>query len=116
MTDKNNLIWAMKQGDWEFLAAHVEAGGNIDKPPGLRKFLAEIIRGTATRSANRPPGLKKQVRQYHIAQHGSTAKALAEQFNMDRSSADRAIKAYKRALEENPQSIISLWLYQRGYY
>jgi len=114
------LIGAMKIGDWDFLAAHIVAGGDIDTTPGLRKLLTDIVRGTASRSANRHPATRTELRKYRVAQFveqgEGTVKDAMEKFNMDRTTVQRAVQAYKQALEKNPQLILSLWLYQRGYY
>jgi len=112
------LIRAMKNGDWDFLAAHIEAGGNIDTTPGLRKLLVDIVRGTASRSANRHPAIRTELRKFLVGQFaaGGRVKEAMEKFSMDRTTVQRAVQAYKQALEKNPQLIISLWLYHRGYY
>ena len=119
VSPKNPLSRAIEGGDWEFLAAHIEAGGSIDTVPGLRKFIGMIIRGEAKRKRNRPPGLRTEAHRYRVAQfmdHGGKIEEAMERFHMDRTTVQRAVKAYKDKLAKDPQSIISLWLYQRGYY
>jgi hypothetical protein len=118
MSDKNPITQAMRVGDWEFLASYIESGGNIDVHKGLRQFIAGIVRGTTRRSANRNPKLGTVRRQYAIAQaafRGGVDWAM-ETFNVDRRTVQRAQKAYKHALEKDPDAIVNLWLYQRRYY
>jgi len=119
VSPKNPLMRAMKDGDWEFLAAHIEAGGNIDTVPGLRKFIGMIIRGEAKRKRSRPPGVRAEAHRYRVAQfmaNGGKIEEAMEKFHMDRTTVQRAMKAYKDKLAKDPQAVISLWLYQRGHY
>jgi hypothetical protein len=108
----------MKIGDWEFLASHIESGGDIDAIKGLRQFLAGVLRGQTRRSANRTPALRTECRKYAIAQaasHGGIDRAM-EEFNVNRRTVQRCVKEYKHILEKDPASLVNLWLYQRGYY
>jgi transposase len=53
-------------------------------------------------------------RQYAIAQlaTGEGVEEAMKRFNVDRRTVNRAIQAYKQALEKDPYSIIGHWLFQ----
>lgn len=115
---KNLVVRAMKIGDWEFLASHIETGGNIDATEGLRQFLAGVLRGQIRRSANRTPALGTERRKYAIAQlaqRSGIAEAMKE-FNVDRRTVQRCAKEYRHMFERDLDSLINHWLYQKGYY
>jgi hypothetical protein len=88
--------------------------GAIDAHKGLRQFIAGIVRGEIKRSANRIPKMATERRQYVIAQLAARAgvEETMKQFAVDRRTVQRAVQAYKRALERNPSPIIEHYLFQ----
>jgi hypothetical protein len=99
---------AIRNGDWDFLEWFVRNGGPIDVG-NLRAYIADVLKGDkkrpkdSKRRAERPPAAKTRYKYYLIAKHYEVLRStcikgvegrVMEQFDVERSTVDRAKKAY----------------------
>jgi hypothetical protein len=106
-----HLLSAARRGDWETLAQHIEAGGEIPQDMReLQEFLAAVLRGKA-RPKGRPPSeavaalnlrLAHSVMFYGGISKSRRAAAEAETaalFNLDIRKVQRASKSYRDQIQ-----------------
>jgi hypothetical protein len=103
--DLDNLMADARNGDWDALAQHIEAGHVITDE--MREFLAGVLRKEIKRSANRPPKASTRWRHLHLGlvrvslqeQAGlSATKAddeIIKRFGVDRSTIQRAMRVWR---------------------
>jgi hypothetical protein len=101
---------AIRNGDWNFLEWFVRNGGSIDVG-NLRAYIADVLKGK--RRPKRPPAEQTHFKYYLIAKHFEVLRSarikgveglVMQQFAVERSTVDRAKRAYgadmKRALKK----------------